>query len=84
MFFQDSAYGYSDISYAQAMIWSSPLFYLVILLNAGWLICFEIGITLISFERSLYNNIRLINKELKKPNSTLDEINIGQALLKER
>lgn len=84
IFLQDSVYYYSDISYSQAMVWSSPQFYLIVLLNAGWLLCFEIGVMLYRQELSLYENIGRLNKELKKPTCTLDTKKIGQALLKER
>jgi hypothetical protein len=84
IFFQDTVYGYANISYTQAMVWSSPQFYLVQLLNAGWLLCFEVGVILVGKEKSLYNNIGLLNKVLKMSDCKLDVKKIGNALMKER
>jgi hypothetical protein len=69
-----------DISSSQGAIWASPLFYLVVLLNAGWLIAFEVGLRLVQQESKLSNNIELLDNELKKPDCTIDERMIAKRL----
>lgn len=68
------------ISHSQVTVWSSPLFYLVLLLNAVWLVATEIGFSLVRQETKLRHNIERLDKELKKPNCLLDERFIASRL----
>lgn len=82
LFIEDSLSS-EHISHSQASVWSSPLFYLVIGLNAGWLAAVEIAFHLIQQMSKVRHNIEWLDKELKKPDCLLDERLIASSLSKE-
>lgn len=82
IFFEDR-FDSQDISRTQSAVWTSPIFYLVQLLNAGWLLAAEVGTRLLKQETKLSNNIELLDKELKRPDCFLDEQQIAARLLAE-
>ena len=83
MFASDS-FATTSISRTVAMVWGSPIFYLVQLLNVGWLTAYEVGSRLFTQGLGPEHNIELIGKALKRPDCRVDADEVVRALSKKR
>jgi magnesium-transporting ATPase (P-type) len=71
----------TKISHSQGQIWSSPIFYLVILANLGWLVVTETCFKLLYKSQGLHRNIEWLGKQLKKDNCMVTAEDVEKELV---